>query len=265
MSDLDAAKRPKLEAHQSTASNGTASSGTSQHGDTPNGRRRLGSSASTTSPWPSHDSQPSPQLTGIKKLSAAHGATNSQGSPSIASPTTLPGYRDSIFSASSQTLAWREGLRDDSMSGQNLPRVRNPADRPSSFTGPSVADSLNVTGSLQHAHRTGQVSHPPPLISSESAAGRSTGSSVSTSSSAFYNTPRTPMEPPLDRALPIPTLYPNKSISSFDSPHQLPPIRQSSLSPQTSISGIPQSTPNGTFPNSLCPCSIYSPHVDPHP
>jgi hypothetical protein len=252
MSDLDVAKRPKLEAHPSAASSGTASSGASQHGDTPTGRMRVGSSASNSSPWPPHENLPSPQLTGIKKLSVAHGVANSQGSPSTSSPTALPGYRDSIFSGTNQTLVWREGLRDDSIPGQHLPRVTDPADRRSSYTGPPAADSLNLTGSLQHAHRTGQVSHPPPLISSESTAGRSTGSSGSTNSSAFYNTPRTPMEPAHDRALPIPTLYPQKSTGSFDNLHQLPPIRPPSLSPQTSMAGSQQS-PNGTFPNRVCP------------
>ena len=88
VSDLDAAKRPKLEAHQSTASNGTASSGASVHGDTPTGRTRVESSASSTSQWPAHESQPSPQLTGLKKLSG--GVANSQGSPNTTSPTVLP-------------------------------------------------------------------------------------------------------------------------------------------------------------------------------
>lgn len=263
VSDLDAAKRPKLEAHQSTASSGTASSGASVHGDPPTGRMRVESSASNTSQWPTNESQPSPQLTGLKKLSV--GAANSQSSPSTTSPTVLPGYRDSIFSGVNQTLAWRDGHRDDNgISGQQLPRITNPADaRRSSYTGPPVADPLNLTGSLQHAHRTGQGSgHPPPLLSSESTAGRSSGSSGSAGSSVFYNTPRTPMEPSLDRALPIPTLYPQKSTGSFDNPHQLPPLRPPSLSPQTSMLGTQQS-PNGIhaivdYPNSMAPMRGYT-------
>lgn len=254
MPDVDAAKRPKLEAHQSTASSGTTSSGTSVHGDTPTGRMRVESSTSNTSQWPTHESQPSPQLTGLKKLSV--GVANSQGSPITTSPTVLPGYRDSNFSGAHETLAWRDGHWDDnSIPGQQLPRMTNPADtaRPS-YTGPPVADPLNLIVSLQHPHRTGQ-GHPPPLLSSESTAGRSSGSSGSTSSSAFY-TPRTPMEPPLDRALPIPTLYPQKSTGSFDNPHQLPPLRPSSLSPQTSMLSSQQS-PNGTFPNRACPSLLY--------
>jgi hypothetical protein len=253
VSDLDAAKRPKLEAHQSTASSGTASSGASVHGDTPTGRMRVESSASNTSQWPTNESQPSPQLTGLKKLSV--GAASSQGSPSTTSPTVLPGYRDSIFSGVNQTLAWRDGHRDDNgIPSQQLPRMTNPADaRRSSYTGPPVPDPLNLTGSLQHAHRTGQGSgHPPPLLSSESTAGRSSGSSGSTSSSMFYNTPRTPMEPSLDRALPIPALYSQKSSGSFDNAHQLPPLRPPSLSPQTSMLGTQQS-PNGTLPNRVFP------------
>ena len=258
MSDLDAAKRPKLEAHQSTASSGTTSSGASQHGDTPTGRIRVESSASNTSQWPRDESQPSPQLTGMKKLTVAHGVANSQSPPSTTSPTVLPGYRDSIFSGAHQTLAWREGLRDDNiLPGQPLPRVTDPSDRRSSFTGPPAPDHLNLTGSLQHAHRTGQgQGHPPPLLSSESTAGRSSGSSGSTSSGAFY-TPRTPMEPALDRALPIPNLYAQKSTGSFDNPHQLPPLRPPSLSPQTPMLSSQQS-PKGKFRNVVYPLPRFS-------
>lgn len=223
---------------------------------------RVESSASNTSQWPRDESQPSPQLTGMKKLSVAHGVANSQNSPSTTSPTVLPSYRDSIFSGAHQTLEWREGLRDDSsIPGQQLPRVSNPSDRRSSYTGPPAPDHLNLTGSLQHAHRTCQVQGPPPLLSSESTAERSSGSSGSTSSGAFY-TPRTPMEPSLDRALPIPTLYPQKSTGGFDNPHQLPPLRPPSLSPQTSMLGSQQS-PNGIhaivdYPNSMAPMRGYT-------
>lgn len=221
---------------------------------------RVESPASNTSQWPAQESQPSPQLTGLKKLSV--GVANNQGSPNTTSPTVLPGYRDSIYSGAHQTLTWRDGHRDDnSIPGQQLPRMTNPAAaRRSSYTGPPVADPLNLTGSLQHAHRTGQ-GHPPPLLSSESTAGRSSGSSGSPGSSVFY-TPRTPMEPSLDRALPIPTLYPQKSTGSFDNPHQLPPLRPTSLSPQASMLGSQQS-PNGIhaivdYTNSMAPMRGYA-------
>jgi hypothetical protein len=132
--------------------------------------------------------------------------------------------------------------------------MTNPADaRRSSYAGPPAIDPLNLTGSLQPAHRTGQ-GHPPPLLSSESTAGRSSGSSGSTSSSVYY-TPGTPMEPSLDRALPIPILYPQKSTGSFDNPHQLLPLRPP-LSPQTSMLGSQQSL-NGTLPSRLCPLPLY--------
>jgi hypothetical protein len=50
------------------------------------------------------------------------------------------------------------------------------------------------------------------------------------------------MEPPLERALPIPSLYPQKSNGSFE--NQLPPLRPPSLSPRSTMLGSQQS-PNG--------------------
>jgi hypothetical protein len=236
------AKRPKLEPHASTSS-GTTSSGASQHGsNTPTGRMRVESSASTTSQWPLTDGHPSPQNTAMPKLILAHGGSNSLGSPpNTNSPAFLPGYRDSIFAGNNQVLSWREGQRDDvGASVQQLPRISSIGDRRPSRTGPA-SDALNLTGSLQHAHRTGQSqSHPPPLLTSEST-NRSSTSSASTNSSAFF-TPRTPMEPALDRALPIPSMYPQKSSGSYES--QLPPLRPPSLSPQSSSLGS-QLSPNG--------------------
>ena len=242
MSDLDVAKRPKLEAHASTGS-GTTSSGTSHHGgDTPTGRMRVESSASTTSQWPTTEGHPSPQTSTMPKLILAHGGSKSRGSPpSTSSPTVLPGYRDSIFTGNNQVLSWREGQRDEvGASIQQLPRISSIGDRGSTLTRP-VSDPLNLTGSMQHAHRTGQPqSHRPPLLTSEST-NRSSASSISTNSSAFF-TPRTPLEPAQDRALPIPSLFPQKSSSGFDS--QLPPLRPPSLSPQTTLLGT-QHSPNG--------------------
>jgi hypothetical protein len=210
-------------------------------------RLRVEYSPSNTSQWASYESQPSPQLNGLKKLSV--GIAKGQGSPTVTSPAVLPGYRDSILNGvHNQTVAWRDGPREDKgVAVQPLPRMATSPDaRRSSYTGPPPADPLNLTGSLQHAHRTGQrYSQPPPLPSSESIAGRSSGSSVSTNSSIFYS-PRTPIEPSFDRALPMPTLYSQKSNGGFDNPHQLPPLRPPSLSPQTSALGSQQS-PNGTW------------------
>src|SRR5206468_1831481 len=86
-------------------------------------------------------------------------------------------------------------------------------------------ENRNLTGSTQHSHRTGH-SPVPALLTSES--------TNSTSSSVFY-TPRTPLEPPLERAMPLPSLYSQKSPVNFD--NQLPPIRPPSLSPRTTLPG----------------------------
>ena len=245
--DSDVSKRPKLEAHASTASSGTGSSATSLHGgDTPTGRLHTELSGSNTSQWHTVDGHTSPQSATMPKLALTLGASRGPGSPNTASPAVLPGYRDSIFGGTQQTLAWRDGQRDESgNSFQQLPRLASINDRRPSYPGGIVKDALNLTGSLQHAHRTGQ-SHPPPLLTSEST-NRSSGSSASGASSAYY-TPRTPMEPPLERALPIPSLYPQKSSGSFES--QLPPLRPPSLSPQSTVLGTQQS-PNGKFTASL--------------
>lgn len=117
---------------------------------------------------------------------------------------------------------------------QQLSRKASGERRPSYTRSPS--DKLNLTGSVQHAHRTGH-SNRPPLLTSES----TSTSTNSTASSSAYFTPRTPMEPPLERALPIPALYPQKSNGSFE--HQLPPIRPPSLSPRSTYGA--QQSPNG--------------------
>jgi len=238
VTDLDP-KRPKLEPHTSTASSGTASSGASLHGgDTAMGRARVESSASSTSQWPLHDGHPSPQSS---NLSVTQATSKGQGSPAVSSPGILPGYRESILNH--QTLPWREGQREENgLPHQQLPRISSVGGRRRSHSGLPVADSLNLTGSLQHAHRTGHISqtNPPPLLSSEST-NRSTGSS-STTSSAYF-TPRTPMEPTIDRPLAIPSLFPQKSPGHYE--NQLPPLRPPSLSPRASILN-PQQSPNGS-------------------
>lgn len=180
-----------------------------------------------------------------------------QGSPNATSPTVLPGYRESIFGGNQQALSWRDGQRDEVVGSlQQSSRVVSVGDQRPSYNGPP-SDKLNLTGSAQHAHRTGST-HPPPLLTSEST-NRSSASSGSTASSTFF-TPRTPMEPPLERALPIPSLYPQKSNGSFE--NQLPPLRPPSLSPQSTMLGSQQS-PNGIhtlvdFPSSMPPLRGYT-------
>ncbi|KUJ22357.1 uncharacterized protein LY89DRAFT_294738 [Mollisia scopiformis] len=233
--DSDAAKRPKLEAHASAVSSG--SSATSQHGgDTPIGRMRVESSASMTGQWHPSEGQTSPQLSNMPKLSVALGGPKPQVSPSAPSPTVLPGYRDSLYGSHQQLHPWREGQRDDTLTNhQQLPRLSSVTDGRSTLSGTQAADPRNLTGSQQHAHRSAQAqSHPPPLLTSEST-NRSTTSSASTGSSAFF-TPRTPLEPPLERSLPIPSLYSQKSYEN-----QLPPLRPPSLSPQSTLVTTQQS------------------------
>jgi hypothetical protein len=247
--DSEVAKRPKLEAHTNSGfSSVSGSSSTSQHGETPIGRKRVESSGSTTGQWhpPEAPIPISPQVLNMPPLSIAIGTSKPQNSPVVTSPTILPGYRDSIFGGSQQLVAWREGQRDDTPTHNQLPRISSVTDSRSSLPSNAAQDSRNLTGSQQHAHRTLQgQNHPPPLLTSEST-NRST-SSASTASSAFF-TPRTPLEPPLDRALPIPALYPQKSYEN-----QLPPLRPS-LSPQTTVVTTQQS-PNCTL--SLKSCDLF--------
>lgn len=258
--EVETVKRPKLEAHPSTTSSGTSSSSASQHGDSSIGRARVESSASSNGQWHPPEGHVSPQVSIMPKLNIASGAPKGQDSPNHTSPTVLPGYRESIFGASAHSLPWRDGKGDENT--HQLPRLAGVNDRRASHTNNGLAhETLNLTGSPQHAHRTGH-SHPPPLLTSEST-NRSTGSSISTASSAYF-TPRTPMEPPLDRALPIPSLYQQKH--NFET--QLPSLRQPSLSPRSTSLGSQQS-PNGIhplvdFPSSMAPMRGYGPGPQQH-
>ncbi|TAQ84846.1 hypothetical protein B7494_g6832 [Chlorociboria aeruginascens] len=256
VTDLDIAKRPKLEAQTRTTSSGTTSSGTSQHeGDAPGGSLRLESPASASSQWLATNGQMSPSLIHLSNLptrALVHGRAPSQASPKTASPPVLPGYRDSMFGGAVQSVPRREGQREDNMvSHQQLPRISNIDERRSSQSNAHGRDTLNPTGTLQHSHRTEQVGQTqvPPLLTSESSA----------SNSSAFLTPRTPMEPSLDRALPMPSLYPQSS-GSFD--HHLPPLRPPSLSPQSSVLGIHQfpnsSHPGGDFQTSIAPIRGYA-------
>lgn len=243
---MEVAKRPKLEPSTSNTSNGTMSSGGSPHGgDAQPLRARCDSSASNASQW-THDSH---GAVTVSKLNVGLGASSSQGSPNIPSPNVLPGYRESIYGGSQHSLPWREMQREDSSGLQKLPRLVSTLDRRPSPPSTSGIDGPNIPGPLQHPSRARQInSHPPPLLTHEST-NRSTASSVSTSSSYF--TPKTPMEPPLER-LPIPSLYPQKSTGSYE-PH-LPPLIAPSLSPQNTIQ-ISQLSPSGAFATPHFPSS----------
>ncbi len=225
--EVESAKRPKLEAQQSTASSGTCSSNGSQHGEISTGRSRMESSASSTGQWHSSDARVSPKTIVMPRLAAALAAPKEHIVAHHPSAGMLPGYRESIYGVPPQSLPWREGLADGQLNLSQL--ASNGERRGSQASNIPVIDSLNLTGSAQHNHRTGLVhGQPPPSLRSEST-NRSTGSSASTVSSNYFS-PRTPMEPPLERALPIPALYPQKN--GFDS--QLPSLRPS-LSPQSSV------------------------------
>jgi hypothetical protein len=206
-------------------------------------------STASAGQWNTNDGGASPQFASAPKLSLALGGSKRQNSPSTTSPTVLPGYRESIYGTPQQSIPWGDNSRDDSLASlQQLSRKASGERRPSYTRSPS--DKLNLTGSVQHAHRTGH-SNRPPLLTSEST------STNSTASSSAYFTPRTPMEPPLERALPIPALYPQKSNGSFE--HQLPPIRPPSLSPRSTYGT--QQSPNGmqtTPPMSLPPIFGFS-------
>lgn len=190
-------------------------------------------STASAGQWNTNDGGASPQFASAPKLSLALGGPKRQNSSSTTSPTVLPGYRESIYGTPQQSTPWRDNSLDDSLASlQQLSRQASGERRPSYTRSPS--DKLNLTGSVQHAHRTGH-SNRPPLLTSEST------STNSTASSSAYFTPRTPMEPPLERALSIPALYPQKSNGSFE--HQLPPIRPPSLSPRSTYGA--QQSPNG--------------------
>ncbi|TVY30441.1 High mobility group protein 20A [Lachnellula hyalina] len=230
VTDLEIAKRPKLEPHVSNGSSGTASSCASQHGaDIPIVRARVGSATPSNGPWLAEGYSPA----GVSKLNVAGGPSNSQSSPNTSSPSFLPGYRESIYGGTQQSLPWRDVQREDNPAPQKLSHLASISDRRSSPPSLHNSDSPILTGSVQHhPHRTAPTqSHPPPLLSSES-----TNRSASSASTSSYFTPHTPMEPPPERALPIPSLYPQKSYET-----QLPPLRPPSLSPQSASLSSQQS------------------------
>ncbi|PQE11646.1 hypothetical protein CJF32_00004809 [Rutstroemia sp. NJR-2017a WRK4] len=261
MNEMDVAKRPKLEPHTSTASSGTASSGGSQHsGETMTGRNRVDSSASSKSPWNTATTQQAPvisvppalpTLATLNKASSVPGRL-SQGSPTHSS-SILPGYRESMLGPGAQN--WREGRREEATILQPIQRIADMSERRRSHSGPAMPDHLALAGSYQRHLRSERNSQPPPLLSTEST-NQSTSSSTS-NSSTYY--PRTPMEPNVDRSLPIPALFSQKS-GNYDGP--VPYLPAPSLSPRSSILGS-QHSPNGMhptvdFPTAMPPMRRYS-------
>lgn len=243
--EVEVVKRPKLEAHPSTASSGTGSSA-SQHGDAPMTRGRVGSTASNSGQWHATDNTVPSQVSIMPKLNVALGGMNAQTSPRNTSPPVLPGYRDSIFKGPPQgpphPYPWRDSQRDEP------PQQHT---RPGSFGDSRMAEAA---GFHQHARRT-EHGNPPPLLTSEST-NRSTGSSNSTVSSTYFS-PRTPLEPPLERALPVPSMYSNKG--NYE--NQLPPLRPPSLSPQSTVASTQYSPssvhPRGDYPGAMPPMRGY--------
>jgi len=211
-------KRPKLEPHASATSTGTMSSSASQHGgDIPVNRVRVESSASNTGQWIPGDVSSPPLTVNVPRTRT---------SPPSTSPAILPGYRDTVFAEGRNTLAWRDGLREE----QHLPGIGSVG---ANQSGPPT-DTLNSPASNSHAHRTVMIGNPPPLLTREST-NRSTGSSN------FSYGPRTPMEGPLEP--PSASYYPKK-LGSYE--NQLPPILTPALSPRSSIVNALHS-PNGKY------------------
>ncbi|QSZ35118.1 hypothetical protein DSL72_007983 [Monilinia vaccinii-corymbosi] len=271
--EMGVVKRPKLEATASTASSGTGSSASSQAGgnstgaEYPLGRMRVNSPASSTSQW--HASTPPssiamtpmslPALTNVPKGPGLQGRLH-PGSP-VDMPKVLPGYRESILGPGGSPVDmpnvllgyresilvpgaqhWREGHRDEGSTAQQT--SRGSIERRVSQSGSTstiTQDHLNLNDLTQH-RRTPQGSlNPPPSLTSESTV--QSNYSV-TSNSSMYFAPRTPLEPDFNRALPIPSLFPQRS-GSYDG--QLPFFSgPSSLSPQASLPGTQQS-PNGSW------------------
>ncbi|KAB8302180.1 hypothetical protein EYC80_005626 [Monilinia laxa] len=283
--EMDVAKRPKLEA---TANSATGSNVSSQTGGNPTGaefpvgRMRVNSTASSSSQW--HSSTPPssvimtpmqtlPALTNVPKVPVLQGRLN-PASP-VDMPKVLPGYRESILGPGGSPIDpakvlpgyresilvpgaqhWREDHRDEGGNLQQIPRPSIERRISQSGSPSSTQDHLNMNGSTHHRRNRQGNLNPPPSLTSESTV-QSNGSAPSNSS--MYFPPRTPLEPDLNRALPIPPLYPQKS-GSYDSPLQFlagPP----SLSPQNPLPGTQQS-PNVNsikdFPTTMPPIRRYS-------
>ncbi|RAL63340.1 hypothetical protein DID88_003765 [Monilinia fructigena] len=253
--EMDVAKRPKLEA---TANNATGSNCGNQTGGNPTGaefpmgRMRVNSSASSSSQWHASTSPSSVAMTPMKTLPALTNVSKApvpQGRLNPASPVDMP-----------KVSSWLSiGEKDHRDEGGNLQQILRPSiERRISQSGStsSTQDHLNMNGSTHHRRNLQGNLNPPPSLTSESTI---QSNSSAPSNSSMYFPPRTPLEPDLNRALPIPPLYPQKS-GSYDSPLPFlsgPP----SLSPQNSLPGT-QHSPNVNsiedFPTTMPPMRRYS-------
>ncbi|KAI9640927.1 hypothetical protein NHQ30_010768 [Ciborinia camelliae] len=284
--EMDVAKRPKLEAHQSTASSGTASSGGSQTcPEFSLGRMRVDSSASSTSPWNTSTSPSSAVMTPMPNLANLTALTNvpkipghqgrlGPGSP-IDMPKVLPGYRESILGSAGSPIdipkvlpGYRESmlgpgaqhLREDHRDGgsivqpMTLPISSERRISQSSPTTTSAQDHSRLNDSTQHRRTPQSNLNPLPSLTSES----TIQSTSPAASNSMYFAPRTPLEPDVNRSLPIPPLYPQKSYDG-----QLPFFTgPPSLSPQNSFPGTQQSpnvvNPIKDFPTTMPPMRRFS-------
>lgn len=248
-------KRPKLINEPSGGSSGVDSSAASHHSsDVVPGHGRGGSVSSIGPPWFAGDpspAQPTQQhLPTQLNLTGPHGTLRESASPSTPSNNILPGYRDAIFRTNQQTLAWRDNTRDAEVPpGQQLPRIINIGDRRSGQLGSGSVNFDSQAHNMptaQSSIRTSTKFSPPPLLTSESTAG-----TTSSTSSILY--PRTPLEPSLDRSLPMPgQMYPTKPPPLYES-QQLPPLRASSSTSPKTLSAYKS-------PTSKFTCSLSANH-----
>jgi hypothetical protein len=175
----------------------------------------------STSHWPPVESHP-PTALALPAVQPGP-RRDSPGSP----PNVHSGYRGAIYVGNTQALPWREANREKRvMPLQQRRRVASIGDRPSGYPGPQ-GDPLNIAEAMQIARRMALVPHPPSASASLSS--YSTLSSHSTNSSSYLS-PRTPLEPTLERGLSMHSLFPQPSPGNYE--NQLPPLRTSPLTPQ---------------------------------
>lgn len=193
--------------------------------------------------WPGNS--PPVSTVGVQNLSPATTGNLSVRPQDPAPPANYGGYREAKFPPSQHPMPWREATRDQDRRDMErtsyqhlppqLPSIVQLGDRAS----PMSTDPVNYPPYIsqqnlsQNPQRSHQSFFPPPLLTSESTSGKSTGSSASTSSS-LYMTPRTPLEPPHERPVPY------ASQGSYEK--KLPPLP----SPQSSLNQSYQ-PPTGTY------------------
>lgn len=240
----DIVKRPKLTALPSTSS-GTVST-SSQHDHYPATRSRAVSVASGAS----HLQNMGDSMSPISKTAVIsptpmliEAITSAQSSPSMLNSSFGVDHRESLPTILQQLGPLRpDATRDDAT--RHAP--------PNQMSMRSVdAGTLSDAPPLYTArHRVERVDAVPPMLTHGS-------TSDSTVSANSYFTPRTPIEPSLERILPMPVKFPQKP-GSFEG--VLPPIRPPSLSPQTSVFGT-RPSPSPTPPL----VSMLSSSVTPNP